>query len=276
MRVQASGTETFLYLNGIVSDKKIRLADGLVLEPTRTDCSADLFLALGKSDIDISVISLFLPLVRSQLKVRGRNGKETAMRAWNAVWDVLLLGAVTGREVMCNLQSDVPATELTPMSRLAVTNYHLRGLTLQKQTPVTEDDIVWIEQYFANARTLMDNDSFENAVHCLASYRWHSMPRARLAILWSGIEGLFGIDSEIVFRMSLYAAKFLEPESAEKQRNMFSRVKNLYKLRSKAVHGGRIKGDPALGVNESADLLRLLIRKCAEVKALPDSEHLVL
>ena len=64
------------------------------------------------------------------------------------------------------------------------------------------------------AKALLDDDGYSNAVHCLSSYRWHSMPRAQLALLWSGIEGLFRVDHELSFRLSLYAAKFLCPSSS--------------------------------------------------------------
>src|SRR5260370_20528468 len=128
MRTFGSSTESYLYLSGLATNRAVRLSGNVGLLPAHTDCSADLFLGLGKSDIDISVISLFLPHVHSQLRVHGESPKETATNAWNAVWDALLLGAITDSDVMCNLQSDIPAEKLTPTSRVVVTNYHLRGL----------------------------------------------------------------------------------------------------------------------------------------------------
>ena len=243
--------------------------------PARADCSADLFFGLGKSDIDISVISLFLPQVQSQLRVQGSDGKDTAIRAWNAVWDALLLGAILGCDIMCNLQSDVSTEELNPTSYLRVTNYHLRGMSIQPLHCVSDSESEWIEKHFETARNLLADDRYMNAVHCLATYRWHSMPRAQLAIIWSGIEGLFGVDSEIVFRVSLYAARFLAPDTRSDQIEVFSRVKDLYKLRSKAVHGGKMKGDAFAGVADSAELLRSLVSRCATQNSLPDPAHLV-
>jgi Apea-like HEPN len=275
MQTFGTGTQTYLYLNGIAADRPIRLFDNIELLPAQPDCYAELFLGLGKSDVDISIISLFLPLVQAQLRVQGADGKDTAMEAWNAVWDGLLLGAIADCEVMCNLQCDLPVEQLKPDSTLVVTNYQLRGLSNHPVRSMTDTEITWVEKNFGKARSLLQNDYFRNAVHCLASYRWHSMPRARLAIIWSGIEGLFGVDSEIVFRVSIYAAKFLEPEDRVKQIEMFEKVKELYKLRSKAVHGGRMKGNPQNGVMESAELLRTLIFKCAEIGTLPDTGSLV-
>jgi hypothetical protein len=231
MQTFGTGTQTYLYLNGIAADRPIRLFDNIELLPAQPDCYAELFLGLGKSDVDISIISLFLPLVQAQLRVQGADGKDTAMEAWNAVWDGLLLGAIADCEVMCNLQCDLPVEQLKPDSTLVVTNYQLRGLSNHPVRSMTDTEITWVEKNFGKARSLLQNDYFRNAVHCLASYRWHSMPRARLAIIWSGIEGLFGVDSEIVFRVSIYAAKFLEPEDRVKQIEMFEKVKELYKLR---------------------------------------------
>jgi len=275
MRTFGSGTESYLYLNGLATNRVVRLFDTVDLLPAHTNCSADLFLGLGKSDIDISVVSLFLPHVQSQLRVRGDSPEETAASAWNAVWDALLLGAITDCDVMCNLQSDIPVEKLTPTSHVVVTNYHLRGLARSPTRTTSDTEAAWIEQHFDSARTLLKNDRFQNAIHCSATYHWHSMPRVKLAILWSGIEGLFGIDSEIVFRMSLYAARFLAPDDRAKQTEIFAKVKELYKVRSKAVHGGRIKSDPQPSVRESADLLRSLVLKCGEIGALPNVASLV-
>lgn len=274
MHTFGSGTEIYLYLNGLNTNKAVRLSENVELLPASVECNLDLFLGLGKSDIDISVISLFLPQVTSQLKVNGSDAKDTAIYAWNAMWDGLLLGALIDAEVICNIQSETPSTELTPNSTVAVTNYHLRGLVKGAPVTLTEANITWIEGNYKKARALLDNESFQNAVHCLASYRWHTVPRAKLAILWSGIEGLFGVDSEIAFRVSLYVARLLEPHDNMKQREIFERVRELYKLRSKAVHGGRMKGNANESVNESASLLRTLIFRCVELGSMPNLESL--
>lgn len=266
---------SYLYLNGVATDREVRLSAHIQLLPAQADCHVDLFLGLGKTDTDISVISLFLPHVKSQLRVEGLDAKDLAIKSWNALWDGLLLGALIGGEVLCNLNSDVPAERLTPTSNIAVTNYQLRGFPRASTPTLSEADIAWIESHYESAWALLDDDSYRNAVHCLASYRWHSIPRAQLAVLWSGIEGLFGVDSEIVFRVSLYAALFLESSSKEQQRELFAKVKDLYKSRSRAVHGGRMKDNAKEAVQESADLLCRLVKRCAELKSLPNTGDLV-
>jgi hypothetical protein len=139
---------------------------------------------------------------------------------------------------------------------------------------VTDDEAMWIESNIGRSRSLLSLPHFQNAVHCLATYRWHSLLRVQLAVLWAGIEGLFGVESEIVFRLSLYAARFLEPESAERRSMVFAEVKRLYKQRSAAVHGSNMKGDLDAGVAASVQLLLRLLRQCVASNGLPRTETL--
>jgi hypothetical protein len=96
----------------------------------------------------------------------------------------------------------------------------------------------------------------------------------RLAILWAGIEGLFGVESEIVFRLSLYIARYLFPNDEPMRSQTFNKVKQLYKQRSAAVHGSRVKGDVSTDVTDSALLLGQLVRKCVEARELPQTDRL--
>ena len=99
------------------------------------------------------------------------------------------------------------------------------------------------------------------------------MPRAQLALLWSGIEGLFSVDYELSFRLSLYIARFLSPRRGTRQKAIFDSVKNLYAVRSKAVHGGKLK-NPHEAAKGTVKILRQLVVKCAERKGLPKTDDL--
>jgi hypothetical protein len=174
---------------------------------------------------------------------------------------------------MSNFQSNKPVEEISKDCDFNITNYHLRGLS----TPtyfLTEDDIKWIEKNFAKGINLLDKQNFLNAVHCLATYHWHSLPNARLALLWSGIEGLSDINGELVFRLSLYISRFLEPDNDENRKMIFINVKKLYDQRSAAVHGTRKIKDPDNSVANSAILLKKLIVQCITLNKLPISDEL--
>ncbi len=274
MRVSGRGNESFLFLNGLRVKRPIQLSEHVQLLPAKCDPQPDTIIRLSQSETDIGVAAIFLRQVGSQLRVEANSPKELAVRAWNSTWDAVLLGAITRSDVVCNFQCDAPAEKLGPDSHLEVTNYYLRGLGPDEPHTLTEEDAAWIEQNFDVARKLLDNDQFRNAVHCLASFAWHSMPQARLAVLWSGIEGLFEVDSEIVFRLSLYIARFLEPHDKVKRSKLFADVKRLYKQRSAAVHGSRIKEDAKASIDESIELLLRLIRQCVTNKQLPQVDNL--
>ena len=274
MRIIARGNETFLYLNGLRVDRLFRINDNVELLPASCSPNPDDIVAVSQTEIDFGVAVLFLRSVASQICVRADSPKELAKMAWNTNWDVALISAFCNCEVVCNLQCDVPAEKFSSNSQLDVTNYHLRGLSLGEPHFMTFDEATWIESNIARARSLLDIPAFQSAVHCLATYRWHSLPRVQLAILWAGIEGLFEVQSEIVFRLSLYTARFLEPDDETRRLQVFADVKHLYKKRSVAVHGSRVKGDLKAAVTDSSELLLRLLRRCVVNGELPRTETL--
>ena len=270
------GTETYILLSGITVSEEIALSDKIRLQPADTShLDLPTTLAACTHPDDIAVAAAFIPRITAQMHIKAQTSKELAAIAWNSSWDVLLLGALFGTEVGFNLQSDVTSRSISADSMLRATNLHMRGLTNGVPYEITSDDSRWIADHFSNARQLLDHDRFQTAVHCLASYRWHSMPRVQLAVLWAGIEGMFGASSEVKFRISLYIARFLYPQEPERRRDLFDAVKKLYNLRSIAVHGSKIKGDSTSAVTESKAILCQLVRKCAERKSLPIENELV-
>lgn len=107
----------------------------------------------------------------------------------------------------------------------------------------------------------------------MASYRWHSVPRVQLAVIWSGIESLFNVNTEVSFRISLYIANFLGENEAQAQQ-IFKQVRKIYSSRSSAVHGNKTKDNLESAVEESANLLTRILRRCAELNKLPDVDNL--
>lgn len=81
-----------------------------------------------------------------------------------------------------------------------------------------------VGKYYKTAYKLLEKDSFQTAVHTMASYRWHSVPRVQLAVIWSGIESLFNVNTEVSFRISLYIANFLGENEAQAQQ-IFKQVR---------------------------------------------------
>ena len=274
MDIVGHGTETYLYINGISTPKETRLHDNIILAPAKASFQYGIVSNLLTNDVDFAVAAVSGRTIASQMRIVAADEEELACTAWNAAWDCILLGAIFHCEVMGNIQCDKPVEQLNEATSVNVTNYAFRAI-LSAPYGLTEDDLKWIDSYYPTAYKLLDNDPFMTAVHAMASYKWHSMPRVQLAILWSGIEALFNASSEISFRISLYIANFLSGEDTVEAKRLFDKTRKLYSSRSTAVHGGKIKGELDDLISESAMLLNRLIRRCAEIGALPDTRKLV-
>lgn len=264
----------YLLINGLRVSRAVPLGNGLTLMPISSLPSPELVLHKLQSAQQEHLVSLYFPQIESQLKVTGVDERDIAIRAWNAIWAVLLLSAIFNSPASSPLRSNQAMEHFGNDGLISLIDHALHGYGRGKSRLIDENESLWLEQHFVNAQILMDDDRFQTAVHCLSTFHWHSHPRARLALIWAGIESLFGVDSEIVFRVSLYIAKFLAPTLPDQQLEHFNQTKRLYKIRSQAVHGGKMKGDPHEGVNESATLLHSLIVRCVENRALPDVSKL--
>jgi len=135
-----------------------------------------------------------------------------------------------------------------------------------KTEPVTTQDAAWIFDHFEVFNSLAaQNQPFRLALEAAIDWRYAKEARSAVARLWSGIEAVFGITSELVYRISLLSACLLADRGHER-RKKFDEVKKLYGLRSKVVHGEQLAEDKiASALNDSyhllADLLLYTINK---------------
>lgn len=131
---------------------------------------------------------------------------------------------------------------------------------------VTTEDAIWIKEHFDVFNQLAaESQAFRFALEAATDWRFATDARSAVARLWSGIEAIFGITSELVYRISLLSACLLI-ERGVARKAKFDEVKKLYGLRSKVVHGEQLTEDKvASALNDSyqllADLLLLSINK---------------
>lgn len=265
--------DTYLYINGLGVYERVNLGRNIELLPANVTVKQSIVADLSKDSGEFGLALIFLWLVNSQLHIVSESPELLAKKAWNSLWDIVLLSALFNCDAVCNFQCDKPAEEISNTCNFLVTNHHLRGISRSVYF-LKEEDIKWLKENYSNGRNLLDQPRFSHAVHCLATYHWHSLPFAQLALLWSGIECLFNINGELVFRLSLYISRFLEGDNEENKKIIFKKVKELYKRRSTAVHGtGDIK-DPQESVYDSAQLLRRIIFQCIKQNNLPIIDNL--
>lgn len=273
MGIIGIGNECYLYVNGICTSKPIWLHDTVCLCPAKPAIKWQEVMQLFENDIDFSIAVLCNPTIASQLHVIGDNANHLLANAWNTQWDCILLGALFNHNVMCNLQSNQPIEQIANAEYVHITNYELRAL-LTEVYHISEKDEIWLKNHYKTAYKLLEKENFQTGVHAMASYRWHSLPRVQLAVIWSGIESLFNVNTEVSFRISLYIANFLGETEVQMQQ-IFKQVRKMYSLRSSAVHGNKTKDNLNSAVIESANLLNQILRRCTELNKLPDIDNLV-
>ena len=118
-------------------------------------------------------------------------------------------------------------------------DFHMRILTDEgvSERRLADEDTAWIEKHFdVFNRLTAESEKFRFALEAAVDWRYSKDTRSAVARLWSGIEAIYGISSELVYRISLLTASLLEPRSANRKMR-FEAVKRLYNLRSKIVHG---------------------------------------
>lgn len=155
-----------------------------------------------------------------------------------------------------------------PSFRGNLLDFHLTLLSNRdaRNEPVTSDDAAWISKHFDVFNSLAaQSQSFRLALEAAIDWRYAKEARSAVARLWSGIEAIFGITSELVYRISLLSACLLT-DRGDARKQKFDEIKKLYGLRSKVVHGEQLPEDRvSSALNDSyhllSDLLLLTINR---------------
>lgn len=146
-------------------------------------------------------------------------------------------------------------------------DYHLKLLATKSSIKgqFTEKDAFWVDARFDTFDKLAaESESFRFALEASIDWRYASDLRSAIARIWAGIESLFGVNSELVYRVSLLCACILAPRGHERKSKFFT-VKGLYAKRSKAVHGEPMSEEVLLEtINLSYELLRDLLLSIVE------------
>jgi len=108
---------------------------------------------------------------------------------------------------------------------------------LDSRAMLSVEALDWVNAQLKHWINLLEQPAFRLAVDAMTTHHHHANLRMSAAALWSGFEALFGVSSELRFRLALLAAAYLEDRGATRV-SLYRRIKKLYDYRSKAVHGG--------------------------------------
>lgn len=175
--------------------------------------------------------------------------------AANHSWSTI--AAIDNNTCLTHIVEDVPTARKTDLTRL-----------------VQREDLEWVFENITRFASLLKNPKFRLAVEALSTYHFQSSKRLMVAHLWSGIEALFEIQSELRFRLATIIASILEPRG-DKRVDLYRKTKKLYDVRSKAVHGSVIDNSKLLThIQDTRQLLSLIICKFTELNHVPNEEEL--
>lgn len=138
---------------------------------------------------------------------------------------------------------------------------------------VQQVDLDWVSSNLTRFADLLEQPNFRLAVESLSTHHFSTSERMMVASLWAGIEALFGIQSELRFRLAVVVASVLEPRG-EARRDLYRMVKQLYDTRSKAIHGSPLtKVKIEEHILEVRKLLSRLLCSFVEAGAVPTEEQ---
>lgn len=264
-------TTQFIYSIGLSPERPISFDDSTVFEPVNCLPNEDVVksMTFDKQETlyDFGIAAAYLWLVDAQVVVKDEDAKELAIRTWNALTSLYYLSGLSDADICPCIQCTTSAAELNEEGRMHALPTANCGLP-KKRIKLDAERCALLEKQVANGMSMINDKIFYRAAHALWSYKWISADTSQMAIIWSGIEALFGVQSELSFRLSYEASVFLDLGI-----DGFKQIKKLYTERSKAVHSRSPISSKA--VSESAELLRSLIIKCSELKCLPSEEALL-
>ena len=149
-----------------------------------------------------------------------------------------------------------------PLFKGGLLDYHINILnpTYKGVDLIDENTVKWINTNFDTFNRLaFESEKFRFALEAAIDWRYSNNCRMAVARLWTGIEAIFGMKSELVYRISVLASSLLV-ERGDARLEKFRSIKRLYNIRSKAVHGDKISDEILINATiESYKLLRDLL-----------------
>ena len=148
-------------------------------------------------------------------------------------------------------------------------------LQLKDSRAIPASELDWTLQNLAVFDVLnKTSPAYNLAVESLCMYNHQSNLRMAAAMLWSGIEALFGIKGELTYRLAAYIAALLESPGPARY-ELFCGVRKQYNIRSRIVHGdtsdlGAIRDHVVV----TREILSRLICRITQDQGVPSTEAL--
>lgn len=191
-------------------------------------------------------------------------GGHLCLASSNYSWSTIADQTTDGNPPSPEAQAVIP--ELPPFQGYILDQYMNLIIPKEARDTVTVKDAQWIVGKFDSFIAMMaEHEKLRFAVDAAIDWRYLKDPRAAIARLWSGIEAIFAIRAELVYRLSVLSAAILSPRGQARV-DKYYQIKKLYGQRSRAVHGESMPEAKLLrATNESYQLLRELLIEIVKI-----------
>lgn len=148
-------------------------------------------------------------------------------------------------------------------------------VSIKKTTVLDNKCYEFIRKNFVFANILAhDNAPFRLVLSSIYDWRFAKDLRMAIARLWVGIEAMLNINTELSYRIALYASTVLE-ERGKARKMRFHDIKKLYSMRSRAVHGDPMTDEDLITtIEKSFRLLKEFIIYCCKRQQILTTDYI--
>lgn len=271
--VIASADSKIAYIagHGILVSEEFALAPGITIRPNPPHFGLQVVADGCETLSEYAVVLAMMEFADFYLEIQEQaGGKELAAKTWNSLWLFPLL-SIACQSPCTSLYSWSGSQEI----RFAAATPHTAFRTPDDPIQASSDQLAWARTNLSNFEAIQKDRTFTAALMSYSNSHHLFGYKPRILQLWSGIECLFRVSSEISRTLAMYSALLLEESDVNLRYKCFKEIKKDYSVRSKVVHG-TIEDEDVLKeayTRASMLLVRLLLR-CVELSRVPTTEEL--
>ena len=256
---------------GISVTQALELSPGVVLRPSPPKHEAEVVAEGCESLQEYAAILSMTEFATFFIEVADEpGGSALAARTWNSLWLFHLLALACKRPcdaLYCwSGSSKIQFSLVTP---------HVVSREQPTSVLAAIEQLEWARTNIDSFHSLMSDPKFITSLLSYTNSHHLFGYRPRIMQMWSGIESLFNVSSEISRTVALYSSLMLEKENVDARYACFKRIKKDYDARSRVVHGG-VSNESALeeAYRRASEILAALLARCVELARVPTPEEL--
>jgi hypothetical protein len=271
--VIASADSEIAYIagHGILVPEEFALAPGITIRPNPPHFDLQVVADGCGTLSEYAVVLAMMEFASFYLEIQEEaGGKELAAKTWNSLWLFPLL----------SIACQCPSTSLYSWSgsqkvSFAVATPHTALRAPEAPIRASGDQLAWARTNLPSFEAIQKDKTFTTALMSYSNSHHLFGHKPRIMQLWSGIECLFMVSSEISRTLAMYSALLLEEGDANLRYKCFKEVRKDYSVRSKVVHG-TIEDEDVLkeAYARASKLLARLLLRCVELSRVPTTEEL--